>query len=95
MEAEADAVVAEAVVVVAVIVAVVPVVLAVLVALTVLAVLTVLDVITVSDVGEVNGSSKEFGSFMKRKCPCMNDCRGIPFLVNHKGQIKVHKMNSA
>lgn len=74
---------------------VVLVVLDVLVALTVLAVLTVLDVITVSDVGEVNGSSKKFGYFMKRKCPCMTYRRGTTFFVNHKGQIKVHKMNSA
>jgi hypothetical protein len=87
VEAEADAVAS-----------VVSIVLDVLVALTVLdvlTVLTVLDVITVSDVGEVNGSSKEFGYFMKRKCPCMTDRRGTFFLVKHKGQIKVHKMNSA
>lgn len=58
--------------------------------LIVLTALTVLDVITVSVVGEVNCSLKDIAIW--KKCPCMTYRRGTAFLVNHKGQIDLHKM---
>lgn len=71
--------------------------LTVLTALTVLDVIIVLGAITVSGVitvpavMEVNLSFKKFNYFMD-KVSLHHYRRGITFLGNHKGQIKLHKM---
>jgi hypothetical protein len=54
-------------------------------------VLAVSTVSTVSTVGEVGNSQKIWLSYEKKML--LHDCRrSISFLVNHNGQIKVHKM---
>ncbi|MFA9458121.1 hypothetical protein [Halalkalibacter sp. APA_J-10(15)] len=63
----------------------------VLTALTALTALTVFDVITVSAVGEGNRYSRKF-SYLMEKMSLHDLSQGITFLVNHKGQIKLHKM---